>query len=66
MFEGSEAFGGMFEYFWEIGVIASFPLWFPGGLEHFEASDEVAMYEAEVEGICSIFRDILEMAVDEV
>lgn len=48
----------------QIRIIAPLPLRSPRNLKHFVLGDEIPMNVAEMEDICSIFRDILSMTHD--
>ena len=64
LFEGPDIFRLMLKKFREIGVIASLPFGFPAHLHSFVSSDEISVNILEVEDVCSIFGDVLKVAVD--
>lgn len=64
LFEGVDRWRGVFEELRQGGVVSTLPLWFPGDLELFVFADEVAVDVLEVEDVCPIFRDVLDVAVD--
>lgn len=64
LFEGPDIFGLVLEEFRKIGVIASLPTGFPTHLHSFVFADKISVNILEVEDVCSVFGNVLEVAVD--
>ena len=64
LLEGPDALRGVLEDLSQLRVITSSPLRFPGHFYGFILCNEISMHILEVEDICSVFSDILDMALD--
>lgn len=64
LLEVAHEFGGMLEDFANVGIIASPPLGLPQEVNDLHLGDDLGVHIFEMEHICAIFRDVLDMRID--